>query len=69
LFNCVTGLNVVEDNAMTTKFKVGMTEQSKAVVVSAQIESDEMSAEEIAAKTEELYDNMKQKAFRHATRK
>jgi len=54
---------------MTTKFKVGMVEQSKAVVVSAQIESDELSAVEIAKQTEELYDNMKQLAYRHATSK
>ena len=54
---------------MTTKFKVGMTEQSKAVVVNAQIESDELTAEEIAVQTEELYDKMKQAAFRHATQK
>ena len=54
---------------MTTSIKVGMNEQSKAVVVSAQIESDELTADEIATQTEQIYDKMKQLAMRHATQK
>ena len=54
---------------MTTEVKVGMNEQSKAVVVSAQVKSDELTDEEIVKRTEDLYSKMKDAAFRHAAQK